>query len=389
MYTISGSTWQVLSTQDHATNILANWNALLAAQGLDTITATTANIGWLFCLAAGQEIAETVDQPLNAAKNSFDLSNCDDEQLYDVLPLAGTNLIPASYSSMYVNFRALPSGPLTVTSGSHITVSGLSSKFLTQSSITIPASGTGTVFTVCDTAGAVVVVSGQVNGIVESVGNLAYVTNYTACSVGRAVETATELRARLIAGNTISNNVDGLTTSLRSLAGITNANVYFNNTLASITLSGTSGDIVIPARTSYVVIQGGSSEIASTYWAHMLAPTYGTQSQDVTSLSNQTFTIHYDNAVSVPIYIKVYIQTNTISNSGYKAALYSALANITSKLGGIVTSDYVCDQLNDYYYATIQGVLLSLDNINYSVAVNLPANGYGAFPSANVTVVLQ
>ncbi len=295
MYTISGSTWQVLSSQEHAANILANWNALLAAQGLDTITATTSNIGWLFCLAAGQEIAENVDQPLNAAKNSFDLNNCDDEQLYNVLPLAGTSLIPASYSSMYVSFGATANGPLSVASGSHITISGLSAKFVTQSDLTIVASGTGRVFAVCDTAGAVIVVSGQVNGIVESVANLAYVTNYEACSVGRGIETASELRARLIAGNTISNNVDGLTIALRSLAGVTNANAYFNNTLASITLSGTSGDITIPARTSYMVIQGSSSEIASTYWDHMLAPTYGSQSQTVTSLSNQSFTIYYDN----------------------------------------------------------------------------------------------
>ena len=70
MFSVNGSTWQVLSSNAHASNILANMNAALQAQGLPILTATTGNILWFYCLAAGQEIAQNVDIPLNAAKNS-------------------------------------------------------------------------------------------------------------------------------------------------------------------------------------------------------------------------------------------------------------------------------------------------------------------------------
>ena len=41
MYTLNGSTWQVLSTQQHATNILSNMNTQLQSQGLPPVIATT------------------------------------------------------------------------------------------------------------------------------------------------------------------------------------------------------------------------------------------------------------------------------------------------------------------------------------------------------------
>ena len=54
MYTVSGSTWQPLSTQTHASNILSNMNAQLQAQSLPIVTATVGNVLWYYCLAAGQ-----------------------------------------------------------------------------------------------------------------------------------------------------------------------------------------------------------------------------------------------------------------------------------------------------------------------------------------------
>jgi len=397
MYSVAGSTWQVLSSNAHASNILANMNAALQAQGLPILTATTGNILWFYMLAAGQEIAQNIDIPLNAAKNSFDIANCDDNQIYSLLPIAGTTLIPASYSSMYVTFTATNGGALTVASGSHVIVSGLTNKFITQSDLTVPAGTSASVFAVADSTGPVIVVSGQANGMVESYSNFSSVTNYAPCLVGSNIETAAAARARLLSGNTVGNNLNGVILALRGLPGVTGANVYFNNGLSTLaisglTVSGTYSQINLPARTAYIVVQGGSNQIASTYWNLMNAPTYsGLQNtvQNVTTLSNQTFGINYDTAVGVNVYVKVYLQASTIINSGYQAALYNTLAALVTPMGQILTTEYLGPQLANFPWATIQGVMLSLDGVNYGVVVNMPANGYAKFSSQYTTVVLQ
>ena len=389
MFSVNGSTWQVQSTNAHASNILANMNSQLQAQGLPIVTATVGNVLWFYCLAAGQEIAQLVDIPLNAAKNSFDLANCDDNQIYSLLPIAGTSLIPASYSSMYVTFTATAGGPLTVASGSHVVVSGLTNKFITQSVITIPASQSGTVFTIADSTGPITVVSGQANGLVESYANFKSVINNSPCLVGSNIETATAARARMLAGNTIGNNLNGLITALRGLPGITGANAYFNYGLGGLVLPGIAGNITIAPRTCYIVVNGQSSHIASTYWSIMNAPTQGAQVQNVVTLSNQTIPISYDYASPSPVYLKVYVQSSTISNGGYQSALYNVIAGITGAMGQVITSDYMMQQIGNFPYANIEGVLVSLDGVNFGVAVNIPCNGYPVFSAAYTTIVAQ
>ena len=389
MYTLNGSTWQVLSTQQHATNILSNMNTQLQSQGLPPVIATTGNILWFYCLAAGQEIAELVDQPLSAAKNSFDIANCDDNQIYSLLPIAGTSLIPASYSSMYVVFTAASTGSLIIPSGSHVAVSGLTNRFITQSAITIPANTSAQMFTVADSTGPIIVVSGQVSGLLESLANFGSVVNNAPCSVGSVIETAAQARARILAGNTISNNLNGLILALRGLPGIQGANAYFNPYLTASSLVGISGAINLPARTAYMVVVGSSSAIASTYWNIMNAPTYGGQAQTIVTLSNQTYTINYDYASPVNVYVQVFIQANSIANSSYAGALYTALSNISVTMGQLLTSDFMLTQLQSYVFASINGVLLSMSGSNYGVSVPIPVNSYAVFTQAYTTIVLQ
>jgi hypothetical protein len=389
MFTLNGSPWTVQSTQQHATNILANMNSLLQAQSLSPIIATTGNILWFEILAAAQEIAERVDQPLSAAKNSFDIANCDDNQIYSLLSIAGTSLIPASYSSMNVTFTAASTGSLTVPSGSHVLISGMSNKFITQSTIVVPANQSLSVYTIADTTGPIIVVSGQVSGLLESYANFGSVVNTTACSVGSNIETAAQARARLLQGNVIQNNLNGLILALRSLPGVQGANAYFNYLLTASSLTTVSGLLSLPPRTAYMVIYGSSPNIASTYWNIMNAPTYGTQSQTVVTLSNQSFVINYDYAVPVNIYVQVFIQSSSIKNSSYVGALYTALANIPVSMGQLLTSEYMINQLSSYNFATIEGVLLSTNGTNYSVSVNIPVNGYAQFTSAYTSIVLQ
>ena len=389
MYTVNGSTWQVLSTATHASNILATMNANLQTQGLPTLTATTGNALWFFCLAAGAEIASNVDLPLSSAKNSFDMANCDDNQLYTVLPLAGTNLIPASYSSMYVTFTAASTGTLTVPSGTMVAVSGLATTFATTTSIVVPANTSLNVYAIANATGPVVVVSGQANAIVGSLANFGSVNNNAPCLIGSAIESAPQVRQRILKGQTVGNNLNGLILALRSLPGVIGANVYFNPLLTASSLTNASGIFSLPARTAYMVIVGSSANIGSTYWNLMTAPTYGTQQQTVVTLSNQSIPISFDYATPLSVYVQVFVQNSTILSTGYLQALYLAIEAIVPPIGVPLTSEYMLTQLSSYVGATLEGVLLSLTGSNYVVAVNLPSNTYAQFVQACIQVIAQ
>ena len=244
-------------------------------------------------------------------------------------------------------------------------------------------------FTVADSTGPIIVVSGQVSGLLESLANFGSVVNNAPCSVGSVIETAAQARARILAGNTISNNLNGLILALRGLPGIQGANAYFNPLLTASSLVGISGAINLPARTAYMVVVGSSSAIASTYWSIMNAPTYGGQAQTIVTLSNQTYTINYDYASPVNVYVQVFIQANSIANSSYAVALYTALSNISVTMGQLLTSDFMMTQLQSYVFASINGVLLSMSGSNYGVSVPIPVNSYAVFTQAYTTIVLQ
>ena len=113
--------------------------------------------------------------------------------------------------------------------------------------------------------------TGEVTSFETSIANLESVENLQSSIPGTNPETVAELRQRLIKGDTIKYNVDGLKTALENLTGVTYARVYFNYNLdEDITLAG--GTDVAP-RHAYVVVYGTNEDIAETYAQYMSAET--------------------------------------------------------------------------------------------------------------------
>ena len=65
------------------------------------------------------------------------------------------------------------------------------------------------------------------------------------------------------------------------------------------------------------------------------------------------------------------------------------IAGITGAMGQVITSDYMLQQIGNFPYANIEGVLVSSDGVNFGVAVNIPCNGYPVFSTAYTTIVAQ
>ncbi len=387
-YTVNGSTWTPQTTIQHANNMLATLNATLLSLSLPTLTPSYSNIIWLILLAVGA-IAAVFDQALSAAKNSFNIASCDDAQILNLLPIAGTSLIPGSYSTLNVIVTATSGGTLTVPSGSHVIVSGISNRFLTQSTITVPAGTSVTTPTVCDTIGAISVVSGQVSGFVESFSNFGSVINTVPAVLGSPQETVAQVRTRLLNGNTLSNNINGLITALKELPGVINAAAYFNiSPTLTLTLSGV---ITLNPRTVYMVVNGSSSLIASTYASLMNAPTQGTMLQNFVTLAGQNIPIYYDQAVLGYVWVKVYVNQNYTQKQGFQYQIQAAITSLANlvQIGQPITAEFVSQAFNNFVYCTINGVAVSSDGINYSRVVNMAANAVPTFSGSYVSIVLE
>ena len=143
--------------------------------------------------------------------------------------------------------------------------------FVVREAAVISAGSAQVIETVCDTVGAIAVLTGEVKAFDKQIANLESVENRESSVPGVAAETTAQLRRRLIIGDTIRYSLDGCKGALEGLTGVSYARVFFNfNTRSTITLSG---GVALKPRTAYIVIHGNSDKIAETYAAYMSAPT--------------------------------------------------------------------------------------------------------------------
>lgn len=381
-FDINGITWTPETASQHAQEILVAMNALLTAQGLPTVSATPANALWLFMLAIGSK-EQTQDNDLSAAINSFNLALCDDQQISNLLPIAGTALIPGAFSLVNMKVTA-GAGSVTVPSGTLLPYGTVN--FATTSGITLTSGIIGYVDAVCDTLGPTVVPASGLIAFGTNIPNLSSVYNPTAAIVGRYTETQSQARQRLILGQTIGWNLNGVQTALSAIPGVTSALVYFNqDTMNTLVLTG--GLTVLP-RHCRIIIAGTDSSgtlIASEYLSRITPPTDGELSQTYTFLSGQVFSVFYTAATTQSVYVKVYYDVNKSTQSGFGTLITQILESLTFEIGETISSNTILDALIGFQYASIIGATVSLDGVTYSNKVSI--NGQAVPSVTTVTLV--
>jgi len=274
-FEIDGETWVPQSATEHASQIIAKINALLQennvldAQG-DIIQLRQNYGSALYLLALGDGNRFQVnDEKLSAAINSFNIELCDDAQIENLLPIAAVSRNTGSYSTLNLTVTASEDGACTIPAGTKAPYGDVN--FVVDTTTTISAGSTAVISSTCDTIGPVAVLTGAITSFETDIANLETVENLESSVPGKAAETTSELRQRLIAGDTIKYSLEGCKSALEELTGVSYARVYFNyNTSSTIELPG---GVVLQPRTAYIVIHGASDEIATTYATYMNAPT--------------------------------------------------------------------------------------------------------------------
>lgn len=274
-FRINGEDWEPQSTQEHANAIIENINQLLQEGQITDkdgnviqLKPNYSNAIYLITLGEGQRLAEN-DQKLSRSINSFNVDLCDDQQIENLLPIAGLTRNPGSYSTLRLTVTASGDGACTIPAETKAPYGDVN--FVVKNNVVISAGSTQVIDTVCDTIGPIAVLTGEVTSFESTIANLEEVINNESSVPGVAKESTNSLRRRLTNGDTIKYSEDGCKSALEELTGVTYARVYFNyNTNSTITLPG---GVVLQPRTAYVVIHGSSDKIAETYKKYMSAPT--------------------------------------------------------------------------------------------------------------------
>lgn len=274
-FKIDDKEWIPQTTGEHAVAWMEGINALLEANdvrddkgNIIKLTQNFASALYLQVLAGANRLADN-DQKLQQAINSFNIELCDDQQIENLLPIASITRNLGSYSTLVLTATASSDGDCTIPAGTKAPYGDVN--FVVQETAIIEAGKTQNIQTVCDTVGAVAVLSGEVTAFETQIPNLESVINNVSSVPGNAAETTNSLRRRILQGQTIPYSVDGVKLALEALTGINHARVYLNvNPTATETLPG---GIVLQPRYAYIVVNGNSDEISATYAKYMNAPT--------------------------------------------------------------------------------------------------------------------
>jgi hypothetical protein len=393
-FSYPSGTWTPHTTAEHATDLLNNINTVLSTNNvrvggvLVQFSANIANVVWILCLAVGAMRA-LYDQVLFAASQMFSITECSDAQVMAVLPLSGTSLIPGAFSQVTITVTADSGGPAVIPT-SAVLPFGTICNFLVVAGATVPQSGSLDFLCIASVIGPIAVGAGSLTAFSVTIAHVASVTNAAGAVQGRYTETVPEVRQRLILGNIADIGIDGTVRALKSLPGITEAELFFNfDTLNNLLVPGGT---VIPPRYAYVVVQGqdlSGTAIAAAYARRMTAPTLGTYSQTFVTQSGQNFPVWYDLATPQAVYVNVYYDANSVTASGFDTAIKNVITAIHVLIGQRITAQMIDQALTNFPYALITGSEVSLDSVNYSNEVAIFANRYAQFTTVNIAVYVQ
>lgn len=404
MFDYSGNTWTPVNASDAANDLLARINAILAQNAITNfLRPLISNVIWIFCLAVGQ-IRAVFDQLLYQAQNSLDIANCSDGQITNLLPIIGTQLITATYTTVWLKVIATSGGSCVVTPSDTLNYNSTIS-FTPLGTTTILASQTGYVRAICNTSGAIAVIDGSLTSFTTTVSNLSSVVNGTftvssilyATVVGRSIETATQLRQRVINGNVIDNSLNGFIRVLQSIQGLGNINVIYNSDNAnSLSVTASSGTILIPPRQMWILTQDEDLtgvDVANSWFQYSLIQTYNagraqTKTQTVATLLGQNISVYYDTMTTENIYVRVNVPAvlSTLSAANQLLVTNLILTLNNDWTGGFtVTERDIATIFEGFTAFKIYGFDVSLAGAVWTSYVDIYADALPSFAAVRVS----
>lgn len=234
--------------------------------------------------------------------------------------VVGTNGIQrksAVYSTANVTLAGT-SGTI-ITGGIATDINGNS--WSVTSPITIGSVGTVVCLATCQTAGAITANAGDINAIATPQLGWSGVTNIVAATVGTAVETDAQLRARQATSTAQPSKtvLEGVKGAIAAISGVTRSRVYENDT-------GTADSNGLPAHSITCVVEGGSASDIGNSIFDRKGPgcaTNGATTVTVTDSFGVNTDIHYDVVGYTPIDVAYTVK----GLSGYTSSTATAIQN--------------------------------------------------------------
>ena len=380
----------VLTVEDNASTYIDNVNLLLAQEGVVDkegnpvrLSKLAGSVLWLLALANGQNLTEWQER-LRNTYNALDVANCSDEQVNNLAILAGVLRKQGSAPFIVIRVTNDTGLPITINSTNCIAIDQLTqSEWYAGQNYDLIVDETANLVFYCRERN--VEVPKDISFVLhntEGMWNDITVPSVSASRILDPEETTAELRNSIMLRKGRYDAISQAETAISNLDGISKCSIFFNpNQTASILLPG---NIELPARTAYIVVQGYDIEqlIARTFFSYAIVQTL----QTANSLANQVLvgatyqTVYYDQCESVTAYICIKVkplQGDTTYAQRIKDTLlpYSG----TLKVGENITTQLICEWLGNLdEYCTV-----------YTAYVGTSADPYGDSTSINANQLIQ
>lgn len=372
------------SAQTIAKEIINNFNYQLRSNNIRTEDGTIvqieergSNITWLLALALGS-VASDYDFNLQACAESFDFSLCSDEQLKNLLPLAGQTL--SEGKDAYTTLKATSSSDETITINKGTLINIDEHQFAVDNDVEVVANGTATVTATSVTRGEYGITQSSVSKWWEDEIYPEIALTVTAYVDGKDAYSVEDARNAILSHKQILSSWNGIQEAIKSLPWVRDALAVFNY---SYTTNITIGAVTVRPRKSCLFIYGtaseGDSAVARIWYEGFPMETEDTavsgliQDTEVYDNGVQQFKCSWYECEEIPIYIKIkYLKASGTSSDTAQASLREIMAKYQSQLtlGYTVTSSFL-DRAFIGSSVTVVDTLVSKTNSDFSDSISV------------------
>jgi uncharacterized phage protein gp47/JayE len=253
--------------------------------------------------------------------------------LDSIVKLNGIKRKSGAFSTVIVTITGTPN--TIITNG--VVADSSNVKWSLPLTVTIPIGGTTNVTAICQTAGVITALANTITTIVTPTYGWSTVNNASAATVGAAIETDAELRARQTVSVSLPSRtrLEATKGVIAAVSGVTRFIVYENPT-SSADSNG------ITAHSICAVVEGGTDLAVATAIFDNKGPgcgTYGSTTQAVFDAYGQSTDIK----LSRPSYKDVDIAITVKALTGYSTAI---TAQIKSNLAAYLNSLRIGDDIS-------------------------------------------
>lgn len=243
-------------------------------------------------------------EAMQLAYQQFDPRKAVGPALAGLVQLNGITKLDAFNSTVTENLFGTPLQ--LIPAGQLVADVNNTNQWATLADVTLDALGVGSVTVQCTVSGPIAAAPGTLTRIVTPYPGLSSVSNPLAASLGRDVETDTELRQRqkLSTMAPAASPVESVYGNLANVAGVTYARVRQNNTL-SVDSNG------IPGKSVAAVVVGGTDlDIAQTLLARtgVTAEWFGSSSMTLFDVQGEAYVVKWTRPTPMLVYIQMTIQ---------------------------------------------------------------------------------